>query len=379
MGNWNSTPRRIAVETDIQGNAITITEDALRQLAGFNQAKSTVVVDPEIREIIKEVEVIKEVPVPYEVQVPVEIEVIKEVMVEVPVEVEVIREVPIEVIKEVIVDRPVEVIREVNIAGDTKYVTVEKEVEVLVPVEVTKEVIVEKEVIKEVPIEIIREVEVEVIKEVMVEVPVEVEVEKEVIREVEVPVTVMVEVIKEVPVEVVREVQVEVMKEVEVPVEVIVEKENTEKVDQLAEMITVKESEILVKQEEVVRGHQLLEAKESELATLADRLSSKDVELAGLAAEAEVKMAELRLKNEQLFDATSEAFNKGVSATAARFPDIGLRPQVEASGLKARLIDCYENNKGQTLNCAKIVGEFKKTLDDVTMDYLRTKMPAFES
>merc|ERR1719259_564780 len=199
----------------------------------------------------------------------------------------------------------------------------------------------------------------------------------------------MVEVTKEVPVEVVKEVPVEVLKEVEVPVEVvrevevqvpvevIVEKENTERVDELEAMISVKDSEILVKQEEVVRGQQLLDAKESELATLADRLTSKDVELATLAADA--KLAELRRQNEQLFDATSEAFNKGVADTAARFPALGLRPMVEASGLKAKLIECYESNKGQTLNCSKVVGEFRQSLDQVTMEYLSNRMPSFAS
>merc|ERR1712121_123928 len=153
---------------------------------------------------------------------------------------------------EVIVEKPV--------------VTVDREVSTEAIPEI-KEVIVEREVIKEVPVEVIKEVE--VVKEVIVEMPVEVEVVKEVIKEVEVPVTVIMEVTKEVPVEVVKEVPVEVLKEVEVPVEVIVEKENTERVDQLEAMISVKESEILSKEGEVLRGQQLLEAKEQELSTLA--------------------------------------------------------------------------------------------------------------
>ena len=115
------------------------------------------------------------------------------------------------------------------------------------------------------------------------------------------------------------------------------------------------------------------------MSTLADRLSSKDAELAALAAEAEIKLSELRRQNKQLFDATSEAFSKGVADTAARFPALGLRPVVEASGLKARLIECYENNKGQTLNCSKVVGEFRQSLDQVTMDYLSARMPSFAS
>jgi len=188
-----------------------------------------------------------------------------------------------------------------------------------------------------------------------------------------------VEVTKEVPVEVIKEVPVEVLKEVEVPVEVIVEKENTEKVDQLEAMISVKESEILSKEGEVLRGQQLLEAKEQELSTLAERLSSKDAELTSLGAEAEAKLNELRRQNEQLFDVTSEAFNKGVAETAGRFPSLDLRPKIEAAGLSARLVDCYASNKGQTLNCSKIVAEFKQSLDDVTMDYLRTQIPAFGS
>ena len=99
--------------------------------------------------------------------------------------------------------------------------------------------------------------------------------------------------------------------------------------------------------------------------------------MAALAAEADVKLAELRRQNEQLFDATSEAFNEGVAKTAARFPAVELRPKIEAAGLKARIVDCYNDNKGQTLNCAKVVAEFKRSLDDATMDYLRTQMPAF--
>ena len=113
------------------------------------------------------------------------------------------------------------------------------------------------------------------------------------------------------------------------------------------------------------------------MTTLSERLSSKDAELTALAAEAEIKLVELRRHNEQLFDATSEAFNKGVVDTAARFPSLGLRPAIEASGLKARLIECYENNKGQTLNCSKVVTEFRQSLDQVTMDYLNNRMPAF--
>jgi len=103
------------------------------------------------------------------------------------------------------------------------------------------------------------------------------------------------------------------------------------------------------------------------------------VELATLAAEADAKLSELRRQNEQLFDATSEAFNKGVADTAARFPALGLRPMVEASGLKAKLIECYESNKGQTLNCSKVVGEFRQSLDQVTMEYLSNRMPSFAS
>ena len=98
--------------------------------------------------------------------------------------------------------------------------------------------------------------------QVTVEVPVRVEVEKEVIKEVEVPVTMYVEVTKEVPIEVVKEVPVEVLREVvrevEVPVEVIVEKENTERVDHLEALISGRNAEILAKEEEVVRGQQLL-------------------------------------------------------------------------------------------------------------------------
>ena len=106
-------------------------------------------------------------------------------------------------------------------------------------------------------------------------------------------------------------------------------------------------------------------------------MSSKDAELATLSAEAEAKLAELRRQNEQLFDATSEAFNKGVADTAARFPSLDLRPKIEAAGLTAKIVDCYDNNKGQTLNCSKVVAEFKQSLDDVTMDYLRSQIPAF--
>ena len=91
------------------------------------------------------------------------------------------------------------------------------------PQVIEKEVVVEKEVIKEVPVEKI--VTQEVVKEVQV--PGEtVVVEKEVIKEVQVPgetVVVTKEVVKEVPVEVV--VEREVTRVVEVPVEVVVEKE----------------------------------------------------------------------------------------------------------------------------------------------------------
>ncbi len=83
----------------------------------------------------------------------------------------------IEVVKEVIVEK--EVIKEVEVPGET--VVVEKEVvkEVMVPGET---VVVEKEVIKEVPVEVT--VEREVTK--VVEVPVDVIVEKEVVKIVEV-------------------------------------------------------------------------------------------------------------------------------------------------------------------------------------------------
>ena len=105
-----------------------------------------------------------------------------------------------------------EVVKEVQVPGETVVVTKE------VPVEVQVEKVVTKEVIKEVPVEVV--VTQEVIKEVMV--PAEtVVVEKQVVREVSVPgETVVVE--KEVPVEVlvVKEVQVEAAMEKEVVMEV---------------------------------------------------------------------------------------------------------------------------------------------------------------
>ncbi len=142
-------------------------------------------------------EVVKEVEVPGETVV---------------VEKEVIREVPVEVVVEK------EVVKEVMVPGET--MVVEKEVvkEVMVPGET---VVVEKEVVKEVPVEVV--VEREVVK--TVEVPGQtVVVEKEVVREVPVEVVVEKEVVKEVPVEVVVEKEVvktvEVVKEVEKIVEV---------------------------------------------------------------------------------------------------------------------------------------------------------------
>ena len=131
-----------------------------------------------------------------------------------------------EVVKEVevpgetvVVER--EVVKEVRVPGET--VVVEREIikEVEVPGET---VVVEKEVIREVEVEVV--VEKEVIKEVQV--PGEtVVVEKQVVKEVRVPgetVVVEKEVIKEVEVEVV--VEKEVIKEVKVPGEtVVVEKE----------------------------------------------------------------------------------------------------------------------------------------------------------
>ncbi|ESK86358.1 tubulin binding [Moniliophthora roreri MCA 2997] len=111
-------------------------------------------VEPEVREVVKEVpvevpvEVVKEIPVEVikEVVKEVPVEVVKEVKVpvEVPVEVvkEVVKEVPVEVIKEVIKEVPVEVVREVEVVKEVK-----------VPVEVVKEVQVPVEVVKEVPAE----------------------------------------------------------------------------------------------------------------------------------------------------------------------------------------------------------------------------------
>ena len=170
------------------------------------------------REVVKEVpvevvvkeEVIKEVQIPGETIV-VEKEVVKEVKVpvEVVVEKEVVKEIPVERLVEK------EVIKEVRVPGET--VVVEKEVikEVQVPGET---VVVEKEVIKEVqvPGETVV-VEKEVVKEVQV--PGEtVVVTKEVVKEVEVEVVVEKEVVKEVPKEIV--VTKEVIKEVEKIVEV---------------------------------------------------------------------------------------------------------------------------------------------------------------
>ncbi len=111
---------------------------------------------------------------------------------------------------EVVVEK--EVVKEVQVPGETVVVTKE------VPVEVQVEKVVTKEVIKEVPVEVV--VTQEVTKEVMV--PAEtVVVGKEVVREVSVPgetVVVEKEVVKEVPVEVVvvKEVQVEAVMEKEV-------------------------------------------------------------------------------------------------------------------------------------------------------------------
>ena len=132
---------------------------------------------------------------------------------------EVIKEVPVEVV----VER--EVVKEVQVPGET--IVVKEEVVKEVPVEV----VVEKEVVKEVPVEVV--VEKEVVK--TVEVPVEVVVEKEVVKEVEVEVVVEKEVVKEVPKEIVvtKEVVKEVPKEIvvtkevvkEVPKEVVVTKE----------------------------------------------------------------------------------------------------------------------------------------------------------
>ena len=122
---------------------------------------------------------------------------------------EVVKEVPVE--KIVTVEK--EVIKEVEVPGET--VVVEKEVikEVEVPGET---VVVEKEVVREVPVEVV--VEKEVVKEVKV--PGEtIIVEKEVVKEVKVPgetVVVEKEVIKEVEVEKVVVVEKEVIKEVEV-------------------------------------------------------------------------------------------------------------------------------------------------------------------
>ncbi len=125
---------------------------------------------------------------------------------------EVVKEVPVEVVVEK------EVVREVQVPGET--VVVEKEVVKEVKVEVPGEtVVVEKEVVKEVPVEVV--VEKEVIKEVKV--PGEtVVVEKEVVKEVEVEVVVEKEVVKEVPKEVV--VTKEVIKEI------VVERPGEEKV-----------------------------------------------------------------------------------------------------------------------------------------------------
>ena len=141
-------------------------------------------------EVVVEKEVVREVQVPGETVV-VEKEVVKEVKVEVPGET-------------VVVEK--EVVREVQVPGET--VVVEKEVVKEVPVEV----VVEKEVVREVQVpgetvvvekEVVKEVEVEVVveKEVVKEVPKEVVVTKEVIKEVPKEVVVTKEVIKEIVVE----------------------------------------------------------------------------------------------------------------------------------------------------------------------------------
>ena len=156
-------------------------------------------------------------------------EVVKEVPVEVVVEKEVVREVQVPG-ETVVVEK--EVVKEVTVEVPGETVVVEKEVvrEVQVPGET---VVVEKEVVKEVPVEVV--VEKEVIKEVKV--PGEtVVVEKEVVKEVEVEVVVEKEVVKEVPKEVVvtKEVIKEVPKEVvvtkEVIKEIVVERPGEEKV-----------------------------------------------------------------------------------------------------------------------------------------------------
>ena len=165
-----------------------------------------------------------------------------------------------------------EVVKEVEVPGETvvvekevvrevpveKVVTVEKEIikEVAVPGET---VVVEKEVIREVPVEKIVTVEREVIKEV--EVPGEtVVVEKEVVKEVKVPgetVVVEKEVIKEVPVEVV--VEKEVIKEVKVPGEtVVVEKEVVKIVEVEKPVIVEKEVRVVT---EVPRGEKVMRAR----------------------------------------------------------------------------------------------------------------------
>ena len=139
-------------------------------------------------EVVVEREVVREVQVPGETIVVTE-QVIKEVPVEVVVEREVVKEVMVPG-ETVVVER--EVVKEVMVRGET--VVVEKEVvkEVMVPGET---VVVEKEVVKEVMVpgetvvvekEVVREVEVEKIveKEVVRVERVEVEVEKVVVVEV---------------------------------------------------------------------------------------------------------------------------------------------------------------------------------------------------
>ena len=147
--------------------------------------------------------------------------VIQTVIVEREVEVRVVETVIVEYEVERIVEVEVEVLREVEVPGETVVQTVIVEREVPVEVIVEKEVMVEREVPVTVVVE--RAVEVEVVKEVQVEKVVEVGV----------PVTVVVdrevEVVREVPVTVVVDREVEVVREVPVTVvvtrEVIVEKE----------------------------------------------------------------------------------------------------------------------------------------------------------
>ena len=164
-----------------------------------------------------------------------------------------------EVVKEVevpgetvVVER--EVVKEVRVPGET--VVVEREIikEVEVPGET---VVVEKEVIREVEVEVV--VEKEVIKEVQV--PGEtVVVEKQVVKEVRVPgetVVVEKEVIREVEVEVV--VEKEVIKEVKVPGEtVVVEKEVVRIVEVEKPIIVERTVEVVT---EVPRGEKVLRAR----------------------------------------------------------------------------------------------------------------------